>query len=85
MNQAEEQVPMGTADRVSRLEQHCDILANRVYKLEQEKTTFRDYFAAAALQHVMATADRTNLTYSVIAADCYRIADAMLAERKRDD
>ncbi len=47
--------------------------------------TLRDYFAAAALQHVMATADRTNVPYELIAADCYRIADAMLAERDGDE
>lgn len=46
--------------------------------------TIRDYFAAAALQGFMANKDRPqNYCPFDDSAYCYRIADAMLAERDK--
>jgi len=46
--------------------------------LEAKDMTLRDYFAAAALHVVGSGYSDTN-----IAHNCYRLADAMLAERER--
>ena len=47
----------------------------------------RDYFAAAALQGEVANPsaklfESEGITFTELAEDCYRIADAMLAARK---
>ena len=47
--------------------------------------SLRDYFAAAALQGILATQAATGntLSVSVLAFQSYATADAMLAERER--
>jgi len=51
-----------------------------------EGMSLRDYFAAQALPAVYAGHHATGLlgTTEAIAADAYQLADAMLAERKKD-
>ncbi len=44
--------------------------------------TLRDYFAAKAMQGLLA-GSLESVELGVIARDCYRLADAMLAERKK--
>ena len=48
---------------------------------EQRGMTLRDYFAAKALQGLMATTLTTSDT-ALIAKDCYAMADAMLKARE---
>jgi len=43
--------------------------------------TLRDYFAAAALTGILAVASSDR--QAAIAAECYDLADAMLAERQK--
>ena len=45
--------------------------------------TLRDYFAAAAMQGMMADPEIGRIAWTHIAEDCYRAADAMLAARER--
>ena len=58
--------------------------------------SLRDYFAAKAMDSVLVSADNYNdragiddsgdidmITFTDVARDCYRIADAMLAEREK--
>jgi hypothetical protein len=44
--------------------------------------TIREYFAAAALQGMMANPECNAMAVQDVARNCYRISDAMLAERK---
>lgn len=48
--------------------------------------TLRDYFAAAALQGVLASTEAAQghkIHVQTLAANCYTISDAMLAERAK--
>jgi hypothetical protein len=45
--------------------------------------TLRDYFAAVALQGLLAANPGPSVTSEFLAADAYGIADAMLEERKQ--
>jgi len=50
-----------------------------------EGLTLRDHFAASALAGFMADPASADVTAGRIAAACYAIADAMLAERAKPD
>lgn len=54
---------------------------DRSTELEITPVLLRDYFAAAALTGVLRTTIRTD-NPETIAERCYRIADAMMAERE---
>jgi len=47
--------------------------------------TLRDYFAAKAMQGMLEMAEYRDLTSEEYARGAYRVADAMLAEREKDN
>ena len=48
----------------------------------QTGATMRDYFAAAAMQGLLASGDGDTLSAEAVARNAYTIADAMLARRE---
>jgi hypothetical protein len=50
-----------------------------------EGMTLRDYFAAKAMQGMLEMAEYRDLTSEGYARGAYRVADAMLAEREKDN
>ena len=50
-----------------------------------EGMTLRDYFAAKAMQGMLEMAEYRDLTSEEYARGAYRVADAMLAEREKDN
>ena len=47
--------------------------------------TLRDWFAAKAMQGMLVRPDYVDTPACVISADAYDVADAMLAEREKDN
>jgi hypothetical protein len=52
---------------------------------EPDELSVLDYFAAAAMAGVCPTNPWTDHTYQQAAANCYRMAEAMMAERAKRD
>ncbi|SRR5260221_1096826 len=52
-------------------------------EVAQQGMSLRDYFAAAALQGILGIYDQPNQLSEQFAERCYRLADAMLAEREK--
>lgn len=52
-------------------------------EVNQGGMTLRDYFAAKALQGMLATSNRPQSDEHMFARDAYTVADAMLAERAK--
>jgi len=52
-------------------------------EFSEKGMTLRDYFAAAALHGTRPGRAFTDAEVTLIALDCYRMADAMLAERAK--
>lgn len=59
------------------------ILAFPTHPESYSGMTLRDYFAAAALQGLLAANPGPSATSEFLAADAYGIAEAMLEERRK--
>lgn len=60
---------------------HSELSSDGNYILNYNGMSLRDYFAAAALQGMLAYGKTGPM--KVAALECYQMADAMLAERER--
>jgi hypothetical protein len=57
----------------------------REVKALRDEVTLRDYFAARAMQSIVAEADWMLANADTVARDAYRIAAAMLKARESDE